>query len=203
MITKIAYLLIVISVLMTSTLHITSAYQHDIDGEDYSYYDNQDPWYCECHHDVWMGDSEDSMTGLSLTAKYTLCYYPPEPMFYWAQWAWEAQFGDGDVQMVIGLSVDACINGDDHNYYTDYSDPVWDYPPGYQWYECWFVYLEAEGYIDPVYSVESSANAAFYHPSDPPWPPYFGELWWLDAYTQNPPDHPYGNGWSFIYAHWY
>lgn len=203
MIKKIACLLIVISALTIPILHIASAVEHDIDGEDYGYYDYEDPWYCECNHDVWAGDEEDSMAGLSLTAEYTIVYDPyPTPMFDWAQWAWEGQFGDGDVQMwAIGLSVDACINGDDHHYYTDYTDPEWGTPPLSD-YECWFVYLEAAGYIDPVESVESSATAAFYHPSDPPWPPTFGELWWLDAYTQNPAYHPYGNGWSFIYAHW-
>lgn len=202
MIKKIAYILIAISMLTIATLHIASAYHNCITGNDYSYYDGQDPWFCQCHHDVWMGDSEDSMAGLSLIAEYVFIYYPQSVYFDWAQWAWEAQWGDGDVQMNPGLSIDACINGDNHNYYTDYSDPVWGYPP-LSGYDCWFVYLDMDGELGYVESVESSCTASFYHPSDPPGPPTYGEIWWLDAYTQNPPNDPYGNGWSYLYAHLY
>lgn len=183
-------------------LYTTLAYQHDIDGEDLSYSESQTlgywPWYCECNHDVWEGDPEDSIVGLGLQAQYCLSGNPPYPYFNYGEWSWEAQYGSGDVMMTSGLSVDACVNGNDHHYYTDYSTPVWGYPPAFGWYQCYYVYLESSGATGLINSAESSATACFYHESDPPpW----GEIWWIEAYTQNPPYDPYGQGWSYVNAH--
>jgi hypothetical protein len=189
-------------------LSTVQAYQHCIDGEDLSYLEHLTTspyvaWYCECHHMVWEGDPDDSMAGLSLQADYASAQ---DPRFTWAQWDLEKQWGDGDVTSISGLSVDCCVNGNDHHYYTCYDSPTWGYPPLSldlpSPFECWYVYYPAGGSFDPVNSVEGSSTAAFYHPSDPPSYPYFGQIWWVDAYTQNPSYHPDGNGWSFLTAHY-
>lgn len=183
--------------------HRVNASQHVISGEDLSYNDAQSlgywPWYCECNHDVWEGDPEDSMVGLGLQARYCLAGNPQQPFFDYGEWYFEAQYGSGNVAMINGLSIDACVNGNYHHYYIDYSTPVWGWPPVFSWYPCYYVYLQATGATGLVNSVEASATAIFYHENDPP---PFGEIWWISAYTQNPPGDPYGNGWSYLYAHW-
>jgi len=197
----IACLLIVTIIAFTMlTLQTSIAQQHCIDGEDLSYYESVtlglgNPWYCECNHDVWEGDPEDSMAGLSLQAQYYTT-----TSFNWAQWCFEKQWGSSDVTSFDGMYIDPCVNGNDHHYYTDYTAPTWGIPP-LAWFYCNYVYRDVTSSINPASSVEASCTGVFYHPSDPPWPPVFGDLWYMEAYTQNPPYDPYGNGWSYLYAH--
>jgi hypothetical protein len=200
----IACLLIMILAMAILAVQLVSSTVHHVDGRDYSYLEylsdpiNHKPWYCECNHDTFPRQSDNTEVGLGIEATYVNWYF-----FYWAWWDFNAEFGDGDVAMISGLSIDPCVNGDDHHYWTYYGSPVWTTPPG-AWYQCWYVdfQLDDDGPVETglVTSVEGSTTAAFYHPSDPPWPPTFGDLWWLDAYTQNPSYYPNGNGWSFLTA---
>lgn len=176
--------------------------QHDIHGEDYSYNEALtygDPWYCECNHRIQDGDPNDAMAGLSLTAKYAPGVSPRE--FYWAQWAFEGQYGTGDISMMPSpyIYIDPCVNGYDHHSYYYYATPVYGVPP-LGWFNCYYIYYEINSNIYDVTSVEAQCHAIFYQPSDPPWPPIFGPMFWLEAHTQNPPGQS-GQGWSFINAH--
>lgn len=191
--------LLIMMLAMMIAVQLASGTVHHIDGVNYPYSDGRDPVYSECYHDTFPGASDNTEVGLGVRAIYLSSQY-----FYRAWWDFNAQYGDGDVAMFSGLSIDPCVNGDEHHYYTYYGQPVWTTPSG-AWYQCWYVHYEIDPYNTPVYiglktSVEGSVTAAFYHPSCPPWYPCWGEYWWLDAYTQNPNDPNDPNGWSFLHA---
>ncbi|MCW4021976.1 MAG: hypothetical protein NWF02_02295 [Candidatus Bathyarchaeota archaeon] len=158
-----------------------------------------DPVYSECNHDTYPGASDNTEVGLGVRAEYYSAQY-----FDHAWWDFNGQYGNGDVAMYTGLLIDPCVNGDEHNYYTYNGAPVWTTPSG-AWYQCWYVHYEINPNNNAVYigykaSVEGYASTYFYHPSDPPYSPTFGELWFLDAYTQNPSNPNDPNGWSFLHA---
>lgn len=200
----IAWLLIATILALTMPiLYTVQAHQNPKTGHDFSYDEHNNFWpyipcYAECHHELWEGYAGDSMAGIGVQADYTSSQ---DMTFNWAKWEFEKQWGTGDVTSISGMSIDPCVNGNDHHYYNIYNAPELGYPPGAP-YECWFVYFPLEASMNPTKnSVEGRATAAFYHPSDPPTYPNFGEIWWIEAYTQNPDGDPWGNNWSYIYAH--
>jgi hypothetical protein len=172
-----------------------------IDGEDYSYYEwfsnpSLKPWFCECYHSAYENAIDDAMVGLGVVASYT---WGETAAFDWAMWDFNCQAG-GDAGAIVhqygSMYVDVCVNGDDHMYYEDTTEPQWGVPPGpFAYYECEYVNFNVEGEIYPyVQSVEGEVHAQFIHPSYP-W-----AMWWQFAYTQNPDYYPNGHGWSFVYA---
>jgi hypothetical protein len=196
-------LLIVMLAMMISGLQLANALLHHHDGVDYTYtYCQQHstvyPCYAECNHDVYPGDPGNSEVGLGVSA-----WYGGDAYFNYAWWDFNAEFGNGDVTMITGLSIDPCVNANDHHYWTYYGQPQWTYVSGGGWaYWCNYVHYELNPGKTPVYitnknSVEGSTHAMFYHPSDPPSYPNFGEIWQLDAMTQNPNGNP---EWSFLTA---
>lgn len=191
---KAAVLIVVISALTLSIgLHSALALQVDISGDDWGIYQG-DPVFCECYHatqQYWQSDTE---VGLGLRAKYT---FNGQPVFNWADWMFEDEAGGSggySNRMETPMYVDACTNGNNHCYYSDYTAPKWGYVPGTN-YQCLYVYLDSQGYFNPVHSVEGRTTAFFYECYNP------SHTWWLTAYTQNPPGKS-GNGWSFLTAHW-
>ena len=192
-------LLIMLFAIIMLAVQLASGTVHHISGVNYPYSAGEHPVYSECYHDTFPGASDNSEVGLGVMANYYGPLY-----FGRAWWDFNAQFGDGDVNMYSGLVIDPCTNGYEHHYYTYYGQPVWTTPSG-AWYQCWYVHYEINPGGTPVpigakTSVEGFTTAVFYHPSCPPWAPCWGEYWWLDAYTQNPNDPNDPNGWSFLHA---
>jgi hypothetical protein len=193
-------LIVMLSMTTLFAVQLASGAVHHISGVNYPYSDGRDPVYSECNHDTFPGADDNSEVGLGVLAKYKNASH-----FDRAWWDFNAQYGNGNVAMFSGLSIDACLNGDEHHYYTCYDEPTWTIPSGANW-TAWYVHVEKDPNDTPVdigakESVEGLVRAAFYHPSYPPWAPYWGPYWWLEAYTQNPSDPNDPNGWSFLYAH--
>jgi len=158
------------------------------------------------YHTTTPGASDNTEVGIGVRAFYYNYLY-----FDKAWWDFNGQYGNGDVAMLSNcLSIDPCVNGNDHHYYSVYGPAIWakpPTPPGWPGnpYYCWYVHKEINPgnvnvSIGYKVSVEGSVSAFFYMPSDPPWPPYFGPGWVLDAYTQNPYNPSDPNGWSYLHT---
>ncbi len=211
----IACLLIMMLAMMILETQFASSVVHHSTGHNHAYYEYVDPLYSniysECYHTTTPGASDNTGVGIGVRAIYIAPF-----AFDHAWWHFDGQYGTDDLGIISNmLAIDPCVNGYDHHYYGYYGSPSWDYINifGYQ-YWCWRVQFElnppspGNPYGTPVYtglvsSVEGSVSVFFYKPSDPPWPPYFGPGWILDAYTHNPDNDPNGNGWSYLHAHPY
>lgn len=194
-------LVAVIGVLTLSIgLHSTLGLTVHIDGDDWGYYDYQDPYFVECYHTTYPGDYYNTEVGLGITVKYTRPH-TGMPTFNWGKWFFEDEAGGNQgspigyyYRMFTPLYCTACVNGNQYCYYSDYTTPQWGQPPG-AWFNCLYVYREASGGLNYVSSAEGVTTAQFYQVDNP------SNTHFLSAYTQNPPGKP-GNGWSFLTAHW-
>lgn len=215
----IACLLIALLAMTILAVQLASGEYHHKSGANYSWNTYQSnpslyfPRYSECIHTTEPGASDNTEVGLGVRAYYVNQYY-----FGSAWWDFNAQYGLSDLAILGGLIIDPCVNGDDHHYYQYQGTPQWaspPAPPGWQGnpYYCYYLHYAIDppsyGWPDgtPVNigykaSVEGSTTAYFYHPSNPPWPPTFGPMWSLDAYTQNPYNPSDPNGWSYLHT-WY
>jgi hypothetical protein len=198
----IAFLLVAMLAITITGLKVATALPHDISGEDPSWWDYQSsggteyPCYCECYHSVWPGDSENTEVGLGVAAYY----FYGEYLFDEAWWYFDAQFGNGSVHLGTQydqnrITIDPCVNGDDHHLYAYYGDPSWETLSvmGWTYDTYWLPYEIGPTSIGLKTSVEGEVSAYFYTTSNP------GQPWWQTAYTQNPPGQS-GNGWSFLTA---
>jgi hypothetical protein len=214
----IACLLLVMLAMVIPGLQLANAQMHHITGTDYTYSESYNsipqwsayPCYSECNHDVWPGDPTNTEAGMGVSAQYI--HYTPAK-FNYAWWDFNTEFGDGNagdnVAAWSSVTIDPCVNGNDHHYYSYTPTFLRTYVTGDGWqYWCFYAHYEITQdpvhhmpiLIDPASSVEGQCWSGFYHPSDPPWMPYFGQIWWLNCQTQNPANHPDGNGWSFLTA---
>lgn len=202
--------LLFVMLAMLIPLQLANAQLHHIAGTDPSYQVSHDnnwnvyPCYSECNHDVWPGDSENTEVGMGVAAKYVTSDGEPR-QFDQGWWLFNVECGDGDVAWLPGFSIDPCVNGNNNMWYSYNAQFSWKevIAPGWD-YWCWYTVNEINPnltfvYIGSVNSVEGQCNSAFYHPSDPPYYPDWGPIWWLNCQTQDPSNH--GTDYNFLTAY--
>jgi hypothetical protein len=170
-----------------------------------SYEENQNdyPRYSECEHSN-LGQADDMMVGLGVTAQYDLGQ--ETPLFNWGTWQFLNEAGysgninpDSPVEMAFPVVCTFCLDyGLPNQYYYNYyyyADPIWLYISEFDYY-CWYASCYSQGYIADWHSVEGVTQGQFYYLDEPE------NYYYMWAYTQIPSGHSAPvQSFAFLTAH--